>query len=253
MRKLHCESECTLPYTRYILSSCRYFHHSLAWNCTLKINNEEMRESKPNGIPWFGLEERRGFSLRVASSWESIFSWLPIVVLPVDMSSKHIPCAGNCCMYFRPTKRQFAEHEVCYSLNCKKNSFDSSAHATTWYAGRRRMNCLLLSSSLPLSRSLVSLKKTAAMTVCGVRSGYRELTLPKILQRQFLVLAWDIGLGDIRFVSWLTQTHTQLLIFRIEKNHEHRTTARLQGKANKNFEHFQSRQTYGKTKKEPAA
>lgn len=120
MRKLHCESECTLPYTRYILSSCRYFHHSLAWNCTLKINNEEMRESKPNGIPWFGLEERRGFSLRVASSWESIFSWLPIVVLPVDMSSKHIPCAGNCCMYFRPTKRQFAEHEVCYSLNCKK-------------------------------------------------------------------------------------------------------------------------------------
>lgn len=159
MRKLHCESECTLPYTRYILSSCRYFHHSLAWNCTLKINNEEMRESKPNGIPWFGLEERRGFSLRVASSWESIFSWLPIVVLPVDMSSKHIPCAGNCCMYFRPTQRQFAEHEVCYSLNCKKNSFDSSAHATTWYAGRRRMNCLPLSSSLPLSRSLVSLKK----------------------------------------------------------------------------------------------
>lgn len=180
-----------------------------------------MRESKPNGIPWFGLEERRGFSLRVASSWESIFSWLPIVVLPVDMSSKHIPCAGNCCMYFRPTKRQFAEHEVCYSLN-------SSAHATTWYAGRRRMNCLLLSSSLPLSRSLVSLKKTAAMTVCGVRSGYRELTLPKILQRQFLVLAWDIGLGDIRFVSWLTQTHTVIDFPYREKSRtpNHCTTAR---------------------------
>lgn len=181
MRKLHCESECTLPYTRYILSSCRYFHHSLAWNCTLKINNEEMRESKPNGIPWFGLEERRGFSLRVASSWESIFSWLPIVVLPVDMSSKHIPCAGNCCMYFRPTQRQFAEHEVCYSLNCKKKLF--RFQCTCHHMICRPEKDELLATELFLATFQVFglFKKTAAMTVCGVRSGYRELTLPKIL------------------------------------------------------------------------